>query len=628
MELWLFDHSTNTRTTLSVESNGAPITIGRDETNTIVLRSPFVAKQHARIVQRGNQLFVEAISQSGTRLANRDLFPGTGDQPGAGAKLDFGDEIQIGQFSISPIRRSAAGTSTQAITEAERQATLMAYEQQIHAALLERMNLRITGNVSKTDPRFLEQINVNLDDLLSQSIGQLDPAVIEHTVRQHTHRLVIAEVVRQCQGRLQTDYRAAEQALDAQQEQAVTELVTSIVDMMPLLFDPAAVKEDIASAEDAFDALFDEHYRSLGPDLKQYLVRRTVAKDILDILTGLGPLQDLLEMPSVSEIMVVGKDRIYIEKNGVIQPTTRSFFSDEVLLSIIERILTPVGRRVDTSTPLVDARLQDGSRVNVVINPLSLVGPCLTIRKFGWVPFAMDDLIERGSIGPKAAAFLQGCVLGRKNIVICGGTGSGKTTMLNVLSAYCRPNERIVTVEESAELQLPQPHVVRMEGRPANIEGKGAYTIRDLVRNSLRMRPDRIIIGEVRGAEAMDMLQAMNTGHDGSLTTLHANSPFDAMKRLEALVLMAVDMPIRAIREQITTALDLVVQITRYADGTRRVSQISQVTDIDRDNDEILLSDIFTLKSPKQKELRPTGYLPTFAEDLVEQGSLGVDVFL
>ncbi len=242
-------------------------------------------------------------------------------------------------------------------------------------------------------------------------------------------------------------------------------------------------------------------------------------------MLGLGPLQDLLEMPSVSEIMVVGKDRIYIEKNGVIQATTRVFFSDEVLLSIIERILAPVGRRIDTSTPLVDARLADGSRVNVVISPLSLVGPCMTIRKFGWVPFTMDDLIERGTLGAQAAGFLQGCIIGRSNIIISGGTGSGKTTLLNVLAAYARPTERIITVEESAELQLPQPHVVKLEGRPANVEGKGAYTIRELVRNSLRMRPDRIIVGEVRGPEAMDMLQAMNTGHDGSLSTVHANNP-------------------------------------------------------------------------------------------------------
>jgi pilus assembly protein CpaF len=312
----------------------------------------------------------------------------------------------------------------------------------------------------------------------------------------------------------------------------------------------------------------------------------------------------------------------------VIQPTSRSFFSDDILMSIIERVLTPVGRRVDTSTPLVDARLPDGSRVNVVINPLSLVGPCMTIRKFGWVPFTMDDLVDRGTLSEPCAAFLQGCVVGRQNIIISGGTGSGKTTLLNVLGAYARPNERIITIEESAELKLPQPHVVGLEGRPANIEGKGAYTIRELVRNALRMRPDRIIVGEVRGPEALDMLQAMNTGHDGSLSTLHANTPADALKRLETLVLMAVDMPIRAIRDQILTAVDVVVQVARFADGRRRVTDISEVIEIDPKTNQLCLESIYTLRDPRQPRLRHTGYIPTFAEDMIERKQIGVEVFL
>ncbi|MFW5682626.1 MAG: CpaF family protein, partial [Phycisphaeraceae bacterium] len=397
---------------------------------------------------------------------------------------------------------------------------------------------------------------------------------------------------------------------------------------MPLLFDPGSVADDVAVAEEAFDDALEQHRSALTADLSKYLVRRTVAKDLEDVLFGLGPLQDLLEMPSVSELMVVGKDRVYIEKNGVIQPTSRAFFSDEVLMSIIERILTPVGRRVDTSSPLVDARLEDGSRVNVVIPPLALAGPCLTIRKFGWVPFTMDDLIDRGSMSKGVAAMLQGCVLGRQNVIISGGTGSGKTTLLNVLSAFARPNERIVTIEESAELKLPQPHVVALEGRPANVEGRGAYTIRDLVRNALRMRPDRLIIGEVRGAEAIDMLQAMNTGHDGSLSTLHANTPDDAVKRLETLVLMGVDMPIPAIREQIVAAVDLVVQVARFADGRRRVTHVSEVTAIDHETGRIRLQDIFRLESPQAERLRHTGYVPSFAEASVDKGYFDVSVFL
>jgi Flp pilus assembly CpaF family ATPase len=621
MQFWLYDHSKNTRQ--SLQAKGDPITIGRDDACQIVLDSPFVARRHARIIRKGNQMMVEALSHAGTRVANREV------QVGTPLLVDFGDEVQIGPFSLAMVGKDGQRAEGQQQDDAELQQRLMELEQSVHAELLERMNLRVTGNIKKGDEAFQQQVLVHLEEILNHRIASLDNELIRLACKHHLERLVIAEVVRQCQGRVQTDYKVAdERMLDADKERQITELVGSMVDMMPLLFDPASVSEDLAVADEAYDELFEQHYGSLDRELQRYIVRRTVAKDIQDIMLGLGPLQDLLEMPSVSEIMVVGKDRIYIEKNGVIQATTRVFFSEEVLLSIIERILAPVGRRIDTSTPLVDARLADGSRVNVVINPLSLVGPVMTIRKFGWVPFTMDDLIERGTLSAQAAGFLQGCIIGRSNIVISGGTGSGKTTLLNVLGAYARPTERIITVEESAELQLPQPHVVKLEGRPANVEGKGAYTIRELVRNSLRMRPDRIIVGEVRGPEAMDMLQAMNTGHDGSLSTVHANNPADAMKRLEALVLMAVDMPIRAIREQIVTAVDLVVQVARFASGQRRVTAISEINAIDPETGQVRLEDIYTLKDPKQPTLRHTGYVPTFTQDMVERGYFDVDVFL
>ena len=624
MQLWLYDHSTGERRTIEAQGNGdGALTIGREDACSVTLKSPFVARRHARIVQRGNQLFVESMSRSGTRVANREV--GVGES----VKIDFGDEVQIGQFSLAIVGRDGETVKDEQRRERDLQERLMAVEQEVHAQLLERMNLRVTGNVNKADHEFVNQVLQHLDQVLARRVAAMDPAMIDHACRMHLHRLVTAEVVRQSQGKVQTDYKAGdERLLDPNKERAVAQIVTSMVDLMPLLFDPAAVNEDLAVAEEAFDDLATRELAEVPAELKQYLVRRTLAKDIQDILFGLGPLQDLLEMPSVSEIMVVGKDRIYIEKNGVIQLTSRTFFSDDVLLSVIERILTPVGRRVDTSTPLVDARLADGSRVNVVIHPLSLVGPCMTIRKFGWVPFTMDDLVERETISPRVASFLQGCIRGRKNMIISGGTGSGKTTLLNVLAAYAHPAERIITIEESAELQLPQPHVVKLEGRPANVEGKGAYTIRELTRNALRMRPDRIIVGEVRGPEAMDMLQAMNTGHDGSLSTLHANTPSDAMKRLEALVLMAVDMPLRAIREQIVTAVDLVIQVARFGNGRRRVTRISEVLSIEGETGQIELADIFSLRDPSQERLRHTGYLPTFAEEMVEDGHFTVDVFL
>ena len=622
MELWLYDHSRNTRE--SVEVKGDPITIGREEGNTLVLKSPFVARRHCQIVRKGNQMFVESLSRAGTRVANREVLP---DQP---LKVDFGDEIQLGQFSLALVGQEKRKLGEdKRITDVELHAQLMDLESEVHTELLERMNLRVTGHLNKNDSRFIDEVLHHLESVLSSRIEKMDKPLLLYSIRSHLRRLVQAEVVRQCEGRVQTDYKSADsRVLDADKEQAIAQLVTNLVDMMPLLFDPTSVQEDLAVADDAFEDLFEQELPMIPREVQRYIVRRTVSKDIQDIMFGMGPLQDLLEMPSVSEIMVVGKDHIYIEKQGVIVETSRTFFSDEILLSIIERILTPVGRRVDTSTPLVDARLPDGSRVNVVINPLSLVGPCLTIRKFGWVPFTMDDLVDRDTLSEPVAEFLQGCVVGRKNILISGGTGSGKTTLLNVLSAYARPNERIVTVEESAELRLPQPHVVKLEGRPANVEGKGAYTIRDLVRNSLRMRPDRIIIGEVRGAEALDMLQAMNTGHDGSLSTIHANTPYDCMKRAEALVLMAVDMPMRAIREQIVSAIDMVVQVARFGDGQRRITTISEVTAIEPESDQIRLEDIFTLRDQHQPRLRHSGYMPSFTREMLDQKHFGVEVFL
>ncbi len=619
MEFWLYDHSNNSRITLQVERE--PIVIGREDTCDIVLKSPFVARRHFQIVRRGNQLFVENLGRSGTRVANREVLP---DKP---TRVDFGDEIQVAQYSLVIVRAGHRGGDKD--DRRELQKRLVAFEQMVHSELIERLNLRVTGILNKADQAYYSQVLANLEQVLDRRIPEMDDDLALHTIYTHVHRLVTAEVVRQCQGKVQTDYKQAdERLLDPHREKAITDLVVSIVDMMPLLFDAASVNEDLTIAEESFDDIFKQQVGTIHASLRQYMIRRTISKDLQDIMFGLGPLQDLIEMANVNEIMVVGKDHIYVEKNGVIQPTTRTFFSDDILLSVIERIISPIGRRVDQSVPLVDARLPDGSRVNVIINPLSLVGPCLTIRKFAWIPFTIDDLIERGSVSAQGAAFLQGCVIARKNIIISGGTGSGKTTLLNVLSAYARPSERIITIEESAELRLPQPHVVSLECRPANVEGRGAYTSRDLVKNSLRMRPDRIIVGEVRGPEALDMLQAMNTGHDGSLSTVHANAPIEACQRLETLVLMAVDMPVRAIRDQIVSAVDLIVQISRFPNGRRRITHISEVIGVDPDTDMIRVEDIFTLRSGEQPRLRHSGYIPTFTQEMIERNHIDVGAFL
>jgi pilus assembly protein CpaF len=353
--------------------------------------------------------------------------------------------------------------------------------------------------------------------------------------------------------------------------------------------------------------------------------RARLFEQIAAEILGFGPLQPLLEEDSITEIMVNGAKNIYVERRGKLQRVPLTFESNEHVMRIIERIVAPLGRRIDESSPYVDARLPDGSRVNAVIPPISLVGPVLTIRKFSRVPITVEQLIQFGSITPEAIQFLQACVEARLNIVISGGTGSGKTTLLNVLSGFIPSDERIVTIENAAELQLRQEHVVTLESRPSNIEGRGEITIRQLVVNALRMRPDRIIVGEIRDEAAIDMLQAMNTGHDGSMTTAHSNSPRDTLSRMETMVMMAgMDLPMRAIREQVASAIDLIVHQSRMRDGTRKVVNITDVTGME--GDVITMTDIFLFEQVGYENgkvigrLRPTGLRPKFMEKIDAAG--------
>ena len=364
-------------------------------------------------------------------------------------------------------------------------------------------------------------------------------------------------------------------------------------------------------------------------------IRKQIFDNILDELTGFGPIQPLLEDPDVTEVMVNGPKKIYIEKGGQLTKSPITFDDDDHVLRIIDRIILPLGRRVDADSPTVDARLPDGSRVNAVIRPVSIDGPCITIRKFRKDKLSVQQLVDYGSLTTHMAEFTRACVISRLNIVISGGTGSGKTTLLNVLSSFIPETERIVTIEDAAELQLQQDHILRMETKVANVDGTGAVTIRDLVRNSLRMRPDRIVIGECRGGEALDMLQAMNTGHDGSLTTLHANTPRDALSRLETMVLMSgMDLPLKVVRQQISSAVDLIIQQTRLKDGSRKVTAITEV--VGMEGEIVVLTDIFKFEQTGigqngkiLGELKPTGIRPIFGPRLEAAGfKLGAEIFM
>ncbi len=354
--------------------------------------------------------------------------------------------------------------------------------------------------------------------------------------------------------------------------------------------------------------------------------RESISQEVLDEVFGLGPLEPLLADPSISDILVNTFDKVYVERKGLLEATSVQFRDDAHLMSIIDRIVSAVGRRVDESSPMVDARLPDGSRVNAIIPPLAVDGPCLSIRKFARQPLTAEDLLAGNAFTAPMLELMQGCVRARLNILISGGTGAGKTTLLNVLSSYLSDRERIVTIEDAAELQLHQSHVVRLETRPPNIEGKGAIHQRQLLVNTLRMRPDRIIVGEVRGEEALDMLQAMNTGHDGSITTVHANSPRDALSRLETMVAMSgLNIPDSAVRRQIASAIDLVIQVTRLSDGTRKVTNLAEITGME--GDVVTMQDIFIFRKRGIKEngevvgnFMPVGIRPKFAERLTVSG--------
>jgi pilus assembly protein CpaF len=545
--------------------------------------------------------------------------------------MGLGDRLDLGEFTASLFAETIVTAAVEpGIDPVE---LLGSSESRIHIALLDAMDLRRSDRVLDLNSTAIQtQILDHLDILVAHEMTRMSAkelAVLAHVA---VHRLLTYAATAAGSTILASKSSSLASPRGAPLAKArLDQLLKSLSNTLGLEMQARSLEEDVKKIDRGFETAMSSVEIEMGTALLSEIVSFYLRRSILDLIFGLGPLQDLMEMESISEIMVVARDQIFVEKFGVVESARRAFYSDDSLLAIIERIVAPIGRRVDKSSPMVDAHLPDGSRVNAIIPPLAIKGPCLTIRKFRKTPLTIDDLVTFGALTPTVRDFLRACVKGRKNVVVSGGTGSGKTTLLNCLSAFIGPKERIVTVEDTAELQLKQEHVVTLEGRPANMEGKGEVSIRDLVRNALRMRPDRVIVGECRGAEALDMLQAMNTGHDGSMTTGHANSPDDMVRRLETMVLVGVDMPISAIREQIVAAVDLIIQIQRESTGRRRVTHVSEIVGLDPQTGDIVVEDIFRVGGSaggKAGSVSHTGYLPTFSEALLRDGHLNIGLFL
>jgi pilus assembly protein CpaF len=572
---------------------GGEITIGRDETCTVVLASPDISRRHVTITVQPAGIAVRDSSSNGTQVGSQRVFRSE-------IPVPFGTPIQVGPYVIRVMRQGApAGVGApppppMGAAPGGVPGLPPLPGQRPHNPMAQTMATPAVGPAGG-----------GLGGLAQGAQGQ------RRGVNGAGH--TVAPV----------GGTSGTMHVSVELRRRIHRMLLDHLDLAAL--DRSKMADNVMRprVRDALKRIMQQ----VSPDLPPGTNQEQLMQEMSDEALGLGPLEQFLADGSVSEVMVVDPHTIYIERKGKLVRVDARFTDDEAVRSCIERIVTPLGRRIDESTPLVDARLKDGSRVNAVIKPLAIKGACITIRKFSKTPLALSDLIGFGGLTEQMGRFLTRAVVAKKNIVISGGTGSGKTTLLNVLSGAIPKDERVVTIEDAAELQLNQPHVVSLESRPANMEGKGEYTIRDLVKNALRMRPDRIVVGECRGGECLDMLQAMNTGHDGSLTTTHANSPREAINRLEVLALMSgLDLPARAIREQIANSVHLVVQQSRFADGSRRVTAITEVIGLD-DNFEVQLRPIFEFYRTGTGEggkvlgeFRATGYLPSFLDAFISYG--------
>ena len=546
-----------------LQVDGRPLSIGRHAHNAVCLESDLVSRQHARFQLLPDRMYVEDASSNGT-LAGAVLLRREA------ADVPYGTPIKIGDYTLRFVPRIPVPLPPPPVPHSAAHLPAPAAPVALPLPLPPLPVPPVLAPPPQEGP-----------PLVSSA-----PSVVD--LRRDIHRLLLENL--------------------------------DLAKLDPSKIDDPSMRPRVLTA-------LRRIVRNLDARIPSDLDRDVLVGELADEALGLGPLERFLSDPTVNEIMVVDPKTIYIERAGRLVKTDAQFTDDERVRAVIERIVTPLGRRIDESSPMVDARLKDGSRVNAVIRPLALRGSCITIRKFSSKPLTLDKLIALDALTVAMGRFLVRSVIAKKNIVISGGTGSGKTTLLNVLSGAIPAGERIVTIEDAAELQLVQPHVVSLETRPANMEGRGEYTIRDLVRNALRMRPDRIVVGECRGGEALDMLQAMNTGHDGSLTTTHANSPREALSRLETLALMGgIELPSRAIREQIATSIHLIVQVSRLPDGTRRVTSVSEVAGLEEDGlfEERPIFEFVRSGTGERGAVlgafRATGYLPSFLDQFIVMG--------
>jgi len=622
MKIWFNKISESRRSMIEVDD--AEVTIGRDPANSVLLQSPLVSRRHAVVRMADGKLELENVGLNSCVVDDEEVLGGQK------AVFDPGAKVRIWPFTLT-FEAEKSATVTRSQLEAHLRAVMADLELKIHRKLLERLDLYDFENNRAGDPQSILLLENNIEDVCRELdvFGRENETLLEEisglTLRDHLVNQLIMETGAEEYfdlAVLTSNEFDVPATLVPEREAELHGLLKFCREQLNLA-QCRDISRQVSRVETGFNDILHLVRPHLHRQLRQYLILRTLKKDLKDTVFGYGPLQDLLRAPTVTEIMVVGSDRIYVEQAGIIERSGRRFISDEVTESIIERIVARVGRRIDKSQPLVDARLPDGSRVNAIIPPLSVGGPSLTIRKFPAQRLTMDDLVELQSITTAAATFLRACVIDHRNILVSGGTGTGKTTMLNVLSTFIPFKERIVTIEDTTELRLHQEHVVTLETKPPNIEGAGEYTVRDLVRNALRMRPDRILVGECRGGEALDMIQAMNTGHDGSMTTVHANSSREVIERLEVLVLMAAELPVASIHRQVASAIDLIVHLDRVPGGGRKVTQVSEIIRYDADQKQIIINDIFNCRGGAA--LRPTGYLPTFIDSLIDKELLDLE---